>query len=378
MGVNLTHQSKTDDYELETFSEISSLLDYFAPTPKEIIYKIGSMLDSLNCRQLASASRSLRRLFAPIIVYLSSQKMPDSDLARLCNVACKGFTSPKVIPQFLVLKSDKLVKYQIDGHPMHGLFVNCSGSGPLLEIPKLPFIVINWPNYRFYQNPITCSIDYIKRVFISQNYPNVTRLVLTNFVYSSELIELLNTKFDGLEYLNIASFNSKSDFDQNQNILSKFTTISELEVTLPTLSHFSFCPSIQLKKFTINILQPNYETDMGVIQTIDVSKCTLMKTLIIKKHYRSNLNLLYVYSLISGLEILISNTDGVYLSSSDLTTNWYSNLRIIYVGRYDKFPFLVRSSDGELSLNYDMVPKCEKFGVFDEFGKLHIIWKKQL
>jgi hypothetical protein len=396
------HQSK-----VATLSKLSSKhidtskLGYFALLPLEIIWQIISKVDLINCLPLTIAFRSFRESFTSTVVHLSNQQKPDSNLTHLCYEFCDRFSSfPKVIPQFLTLNSDQLVDHQKKMLPMHGLVFNCSEMIPLLDDAlELP-ILIRFPNFSFFQNAIECSMKYIKKVLTCKNYSKVKRLVLENLVYSSKLIELLNTKFDGLEYLNITSFNPKSDFDQDVNILSKFTTISELEITLPTLSHFSFCPPIQLKKCTINTLQSNSTTGTGRMQMINIVRSTSLEILIIKRNPDDGLDSLYMtYSPIPCLKNLISNTNGKYLSQhnvsdlylSQLTTDdrkylsqlkpgdgWYSNLRIIHVSKGDRFPFLVRSPDGKLSLIFDMVPACEEFGVVDEFGKLHIIWKKQL
>jgi len=347
---------------------------------------------------LTIAFRSFRESFTSTIVHLSNQQKPNSKLAYLHHQFCNRFSFPKVNPKFLALNSDQLVDRQKKNLPMHGLTVKCSERIPLvdkdLELPTL----ISFPNYPFRQNAIKCSMEHIKKVLTCQNYSKVKRLVLKNLVYSSELTRFLNTKFNGLEYLCIASVNSKSDFEISDDPLSEFTTISELEVTLPPLSYFSFGLSVQLKKCIIHTVRPNSKTGKGRPQMVNIVRSTSLETLIMERDRDDRDSLYTVHSQIPCLKTLISNTNGKYLAQytgsfeyiSKLTTDeleylelnpdvcWYSNLINIYVSESDKYPFLVKYLDGDLGLDFNMVPKCEKFGVFDKFGKLHIVWKKQL
>jgi len=215
----------------------------------------------------------------------------------------------------------------------------------------------------------------------------VKKLVLSNFVYSPEMMEYLTTTFDELESIKIVSFNPNSSIDPYEVSLPKFTTFSELEIQVSTSDAFDIDLPDKLKEFTINTCKMNLEKNSHTSQTIHASHC-MLKSLIINKADEDISTLFIERPLIPSLEILISNTKNGQSAFYGTAADWYSNLRIFHFSqndicrndicrRDDEFPFIIKSSDGTLSLDEKMCPNIMELGMFDEFGEIQIIWKKQ-
>lgn len=390
-GMSSCHH-RLGNYKTVTLSELSSSnqtdadtsnLDFFASLPKETVCLIISMLDPLNCWQLAKTSRSFRNFFIYTVAYLSSNPKADPDLARLYVNFCNRFTysNCNLIPQFLILNNTiQPMDRQQNMPPMDGLIVDCSKDLPLLNLPELSPLLISWPNYESFQEAIKHSMEQISKVLKSHKHLKVRRLVLKNLIYFPKLVEFLLEKFNGLEYLNIASFNFNHDSNLYYDAvsISKHTALKKVEVTFPISHSFSFKLSALLGECTVNTLQQEPEDTVGSSQTIDASECRLLKSLIFNRDPQDFIPLFLNYPLISCVETLKMNTHGkVIISFKHSGINWYSNLIIIHVSKYDKYPFLIKSSDGVVSLNENLCPKCTEFGLFDESGELHIIWKRQ-
>jgi len=164
---------------------------------------------------------------------------------------------------------------------MDSVIVNCSKKIPSVYLPESRNFIINLPNYRSLKIGIRDSIVQISKAFQCHKHLKAENLVLNNFVWSSELIEYLLTRFNELKKLNVTSFNPNSELNI---FLSDNTTLDELEMTLPSSKEFILCPPAQMTKLTIKTLQPNPGTGTRNFQTIDALKSTLMKILIMKRH----------------------------------------------------------------------------------------------
>jgi len=250
---------------------------------------------------------------------------------------------------------------------------------------------------------LSIAWENLKKFFQFPNYPNVEKLVLNNFVYSHELMHYLIGKFDGLKYLNIASYNTNSKFDAN---LLKFTTINELEITSPTLADFGtiirLALPIQLEKITFNSLKHNSGHVSRTHKCLEITTLqgTELKTIVVNNNLYNDDDDIYNALFIDippSVQNLILNTNG-WKSIFCHSQSDYSHLKIIHVSQYivrqynvnhfDKYianyfgqyivlPFLILSPNGKLRLDHKMCPGCIEFGVFDKDGKLQIIWKKQ-
>jgi len=389
MGVKSTHQTETNDYELVTLSELplTKKTDTYnlgsAQTPKEIIYIIISMLDSLSCLQLSMTSHLFPKFFTYCLVAcLSGTTKLNPQLARLYFKYCCQSLRSTFLPQFLVLKnSDQLVKYK---KTMHDGYLIIDFSKKLKQLDSsdllgISILLISWPNnYKSCEDAIERSLDQFQDFFQFENFPDVKKLVLNNLVYSSEFMKLLIGTFDELEYLNIASYNTKSKFDVH---LPDFTTINELEIMLPTSDNFtgiiSFTLPTQLKKITINGLQQNSKTISCIpkARLFRTLECTLLETIIFKNELRDDIHTVFI-DIPQCVKIFISNTKGWRSILCHLPID-YSRWIVIHVSESSRFEFLIESPDGELSLNEEMCPNCKEFGVFDKDGNLQIIWRKQ-
>lgn len=302
---------------------------------------------------------------------------------------CGRSMLPHPISQFSVLNNSKqLAKYKQKKHPKLGLIVDLSKKLPSLELPECTSLLINWLNCNPLQDEMERRMDEIKKVFKSYKYPKkVKKLVLSNFVYSPEMMEYLTTTFDELESIKIVSFNPNSSIDPYEVSLPKFTTFSELEIQVSTSDTFDIDLPDKLKEFTINTCKMNLEKNSHTSQTIHASHC-MLKSLIINKADEDISTLFIERPLIPSLEILISNTKNGQSAFYGTAADWYSNLRIFHFSRNDicrndicrrddEFPFIIKSSDGTLSLDEKMCPNIMELGMFDEFGEIQIIWKKQ-
>lgn len=402
MGTKQTHQRQStqiDDYELAPLSELpltKKTVTYnlgSTQTPQEIFYIIVSMLNRFSCLQLSMVSQLFQEFFIKHpIVCLSSKTKLKPQLAHLYYEHYSQSLKLTSLPQFLVVKnSGQLVEYK---KTMHDDCLIIDFSKKLkkfdLDISRFYSLIINWPNdYKSFQDAIERSWDQFASFFQFQTFPNVKKVVLNNLVYSSDFIEFLIGTFNGLEYLNIASYNTKSMF----NIpLSKFTTIKELEIMLPISSDFPasidpFIIPIQLEKITFNGLQHNTKTtsckSKPNVRLIKRYLGTSLKTIIIKNELPDKNNTFY-FNVPACTENLISNTKG-WTQLNCVFDDGCSHLIVIHVSKKDSYQFLNRSPDGKLSLTPDgnlslnekMCPNCEEFGVYDEDGNLQIIWRKQ-
>jgi len=381
MGTKSTHQQQS------THQIVILGVNYFTLIPKEVIYLIISMLDPLDCRQLSMTSYLLRKPFTYTVVCISNKTKLNFKLARLYNRHYSQFLlQPIFIPQFLIFKnSNQLVKYKKTMDPMHDdhLIIDFSENLLSLDISEFSSLLINFPNYESPEDAIKRSVERFEKFFQFKKYPNVKKLVLNNLVYSSRFINLLIGTFDGLKYLNIASYNNKSKFDVP---LSNFTTINELEITLSTSDDFDnnllFTPPIQLEKITFNSLRQNSKTIsccLYKVRTITILQCTLLKAIILKNNFNDDINNLLYIDIPPCLENFTSDTNG-WKSIYCQPKSEYSHFRIIHVSESSSYKFIIRSPDEDedekLSLNFDMCPNCIEFGVFDKDGKLRIIWKK--
>jgi len=386
-----------------------SSVNYFTLIPEEIILLIISILGSLNCRQLSMTSQLLRNFFTYYIVPCISNKTKiDFQLADSYAKDGSPFSlKPTYIPQFLILKNSyQLMKYKKTMDPLHDdcLIIDLSKDLPLFDLFSLSrisgfsSIFINWSNYPSTEYAIKHSLGEFKKIFQFKEYPYVKKFVFNNLVYSSGFIHSLHGTFNELKSLKIASFNTKSRFDTN---LENFTTINELEITLPTSDDFgdmtTFTLPFQLKKITFNSLQHNSEPVPCTHKclTIQTLPGTLLDTIIINNNLYGNDDLdVLLIDIPPSVQNLILNTNE-WKSIFCLPKSDYSHLKKIHVsqdivrhvnqdfvdvnhfGKYTVLPFLILSPDGKLRLDYGMCPNCKEFGVFDKYGKLHIIWKMQ-
>jgi len=359
-------------------------------TPNEIIYIIISMLDPLSCLRLSMTSHFFPKFFTehPIACFSSKTKL-NPQLKRLYYEYCCQSLPSASLPQFLALKnSDQLVEYEKTMDPMHDDYLVIDFSKKLnfrsIDLSETPSILFNWSDdYGSKEDAIERSVvDQFKKFFQSQTFPNVKKLVLNNLVYSYDFISLLAETFNGLQYLNIASYSIKSKFNVS---LSKFTTINELEIMLPISGDFRpsirFTIPIQLEKITFNGLQNNPKSisckPKVNMQIVDPFRGTSLKIIIFKNGLSDDLTTLSV-NIPSCTEIFISNTKGWRALNCEFEGG-YSHLKIIHVSEKDKYkyPFIYMSPGGKLILNEEMCPNCKEFGVFDEDGNLQIIWRKQ-
>jgi len=407
MDGKLTCQQQPKDQEY-IFSA-----NYFTLIPQEIIRLIMWRLGSLNCRQLSMTSQLLQKFFTYYPVpCISNKTMLDPQLAHLCIMHNVRESSPQLacIPKLLMLKnSEQLVEYKKAMDPLHDkcLIIDFSEDLPSLDIPfdisGFPSIFINWSNdYKSPEHAIKHSFGEFKKFFQLGKYTNVEKLVLNNLVCSYGFMHSLTGTFDGLKSLKIASYSAQSKFDTT---LSKFTTINELEIMSPTSAGFGnklrFTLPIQLEKITFNTLKHNSEPVSRTHKSLEITTLqgTSLTTINVNNNVygESNIHDALFIDITPCTENLILNTNE-WKSIFCCSQSDYSHLKIIHVSQYilrqykieyfDRYianhfsdyivlPFLILSPDGELSLDYNMVPECIEFGVFGKDGKLRIIWKKQ-
>jgi len=205
--------------------------------------------------------------------------------------------------------------------PLHDdcLIIDLSKDLPLFDLFSLSrisgfsSIFINWSNYPSTEYAIKHSLGEFKKIFQFKEYPYVKKFVFNNLVYSSGFIHSLHGTFNELKSLKIASFNTKSRFDTN---LENFTTINELEITLPTSDDFgdmtTFTLPFQLKKITFNSLQHNSEPVPCTHKclTIQTLPGTLLDTIIINNNLYGNDDLdVLLIDIPPSVQNLILNTN---------------------------------------------------------------------
>jgi hypothetical protein len=253
-----------------------------------------------------------------------------------------------------------------------------------LNLSGVSSIVINWSDYTSQKNAIKYSVERFKNIFQHQKFPNVEKLVLINFVYSSELLNLLFETFNGLKTLIVESWNFNSE---KLDMSLMYFTLDQLEITLPTSMSFHIRPPIKLNTIIINSLQPNSKTKTTKCkpkrQTIDAPHCESLMTIIVNQNPLDP-NIIHIRCPVCCVENLYFFSNGGCSIHPDSCVYpdliWSTNFVNVFVGgEENRLNFITNKPDanGERQLKMKICPKCENFGVYDEFGKTRIIWKKQ-
>jgi len=244
-------------------------------------------------------------------------------------------------------------------------------------------ITINWPDYTSRKNAIKYSVERFQKIFQHQKFPNVEKLVLNNFVYSSKLLNLLFGAFNGVKTLIVESFNFNSE---KLDISLMDLTLNQLEITLPTSMEFKLSPPTKLGTIIINSLQPNSKTKTTRCQPkeqhIYASHCESLKTVMVKN--LNGFNLIYI-TYPSCVENLFFFSNGKCFLTPNFSVHpvdldYYPNFRIVFVGgETNSLRFIKQKLDVDSNwrLYDERSPNCKIFGVYDEFGKTQILWKKQ-
>jgi len=252
-----------------------------------------------------------------------------------------------------------------------------------LNLEGFTYIVINWPDYTSPKHAIKHSVERFEKIFQKQKFPNVEKLVLNNFVYSSKLLNLLFGAFNGVKTLIVKSWNFNSE---KLDISLTGLTLNHLEITLPTLMNFKLLPPTKLDTIIIKSLQPNSKTKTTRCQPkrqlIDASYSFSLKTVIIKKDPNDS-NIIDFNPPLFVKKLFFFSNGGCFIFLNPLIYPdpiWTTHLTNVFVGgKQNALQFTQQEPDakGERKPNEEMYPNCEKFGVYDEFGKTHTTWKKQ-